>query len=83
MCGWMYLISGTKYRELYPPRFLTAAFDPGSGQFFHPQKHSVADFPALSSAEKFVGTIGGGDLLYFPAGWIHRVETPEYQGAHG
>ncbi len=77
MQGWMYLIEGRKTWELIPPDYLLAAFDPIRKEFFDPRQHSTAQFPLLRHAEKYVGMIVGGDLLYFPAGWIHQVETHE------
>ncbi len=81
MQGWMYLFSGRKTWELMSPEFLLAAFDPILKEFFDPRRHSILDFPLLRHAEKHIGTMCGGELLYFPAGWIHQVETPE--ASHG
>jgi len=77
MQGWMYLITGRKTWELYPPRHLLALFDPIFKEFFDPRKHAPERFPLLVFTEKHVGAVAGGDLLFFPAGWIHQVETTE------
>jgi hypothetical protein len=77
MQGWMYLISGRKTWEFYPSRHLLALFDPIFREFYDPRKHTPDQFPMLPFPEKYVGTMQGGELLFFPSGWIHQVETTE------
>ena len=77
MQGWMYLISGYKTWEFYAPKYVHNAFDPVYREFFNPRKHRLEQFPLLALTEKYVGTMQAGDLIYFPAGWIHQVETTE------
>jgi hypothetical protein len=77
MQGWMYLICGKKVWELYPPHAVPVLFDPVFKEFYHAQKHAAERFPLLSCADRYVGTIEGGDLLFFPAGWPHQVTTVE------
>lgn len=40
-------------------------YRPASGEFRHPD----------DAADRFEGVIRGGDLMYFPAGWMHDVRT--------
>lgn len=77
MQGWVYLIAGCKVWEFYPPQYVHNAFDPIYREFFDHRKHSLEQFPLLALAEKYIGTMKAGDLLYFPSGWIHEVETTE------
>ena len=77
MQGWMYLIEGCKSWEFYSPRHLMAAFDSHQRRFYDPRKSDPDQFPLLPFATKYTGTARGGDLLYFPAGWIHQVETSD------
>lgn len=77
MQGWMYLIAGCKRWEFYAPKYVHSAFDPVYREFFNPDKHRREQFPLLALTEKYVGTMQSGDLVYFPAGWIHQVETIE------
>jgi len=84
MQGWMYLIAGSKTWRFYPPEGALAAFDPVFKQFYDPRLHSLAQFPLLAQVDCYEGTIRGGELLYFPAGWIHQVTTTELSfGAGG
>lgn len=77
MQGWMYLIEGRKNWEFIQPDHLLAAFDSGRNEFFDPRRHTSADFPLLREVGTLTGTLGPGELLYFPSGWIHQVETSE------
>lgn len=77
MQGWMYLIAGSKTWRFYPPEAALAAFDPVFKQFYDPRLHSLQQFPLLGRMDCYEGTIRGGELLYFPAGWIHQVATAE------
>lgn len=77
MQGWVYLITGCKVWEFYAPQYVHHAFDPIYREFFDHRQHSLEQFPLLTVAEKYVGTMNAGDLLYFPPGWIHEVETTE------
>jgi len=84
MQGWMYLIAGSKTWRFYPPAAALAAFDPVFKQFYDPRLHSLKQFPLLAQTDCYEGTIRGGELLYFPAGWIHQVVTTELSfGAGG
>lgn len=75
MQGWMFLIAGHKTWTLYSPDCVSAAFHPVQHRFFDSSRDSLADFPGLSACDRWQGDIGRGDLLYFPAGWIHEVAT--------
>ena len=84
MQGWMYLIAGAKTWRFYPPEAALAAFDPVLKQFYDPRVHSLGQFPLLPEMDCYEGTLRGGELLYFPAGWIHQVATTELSfGAGG
>lgn len=65
MQGWMYLIEGEKIWRFYRPADALRAFDTASGEFRHPD----------DATDYFEGAIRGGDLIYFPSGWIHEVRT--------
>ena len=77
MQGWMFLIAGHKSWTLYSPDCVSAAFHPVERRFFDSRNDSLTDFPALPACDRWQGDIGRGDLLYFPAGWIHEVATHE------
>lgn len=77
MQGWAYLIAGRKSWEFYPPPYVLSLFDPIFREFYDPRKHTPEQFPMLPFVEKYVGTMQGGDLLFFPSGWIHQVQTTE------
>jgi hypothetical protein len=77
MQGWMYLIAGRKHWTLYPPKFRQAVFDPVLREFFHSRRHSPERFPLAQCITKYVGDLGAGELLFFPAGWAHEVSTSE------
>jgi len=84
MQGWMYLIAGSKTWRFYPPAAALAAFDPVFKQFYDPRLHSLHQYPLLAQMDYYEGTLNGGELLYFPAGWIHHVVTTELSfGAGG
>ena len=84
MQGWMYLIAGSKTWRFYPPDAALAAFDPVFKQFYDPRLHSLEQFPLLARMDCLEGTVRSGELLYFPAGWIHQVATTELSfGAGG
>ena len=74
MQGWMYLIEGRKHWEICPPGAVLALFDPIFKEFFDPRTHDASVFPLLPSAEKYVGTIEGGDLFYFPGAQLSEVD---------
>lgn len=75
MQGWMYLIAGRKTWTCYAPSSVGAAFDPVEKRFFDSRRDRPEVVPALAGCDRFEGEIGAGDLLYFPAGWIHEVAT--------
>ncbi|HTB13837.1 MAG TPA: cupin-like domain-containing protein [Bryobacteraceae bacterium] len=77
MQGWMYLIAGSKTWRFYRPDSALVAFDPVFKQFYDPRLHSLDQFPLLAQVDCYEGTVRGGELLYFPAGWIHQVVTTE------
>lgn len=77
MQGWMYLLYGVKHWELYAPKYTPLLFDPLFKEFYHMRQDPPERFPLAPLAEKYVGTIEKGDLLFFPAAWSHQVETTE------
>ena len=77
MQGWMYLVTGRKLWELYPPSEALSLWDPLAKTFYDPTKHRPEAFPALAHAARWVGAAAAGDLMYVPAGWVHQVETTE------
>ncbi|MFN7934474.1 MAG: cupin-like domain-containing protein [Bryobacteraceae bacterium] len=77
MQGWMFLIAGHKTWTCYHPDHLHTAFHSAQARFYDSRADSIDDFPGLSACPRWQGDIGPGDLLYFPAGWIHEVATHE------
>lgn len=75
MQGWMYLIAGRKRWTCYSPDSVAAAFHAERKRFYHSREDSATEFPGLEACDRYEGTIGAGDLFYFPAGWIHEVAT--------
>lgn len=75
MQGWMYLIAGRKTWTCYAPSCVGAAFDPAAKRFFDSRSDPPDRFPGLPQCDRYEGEIGGGDLFYFPSGWIHEVAT--------
>lgn len=67
MQGWMFLIAGRKHWRLFPPQRAEALYDAATQEFREPSP----DEPFT----RFEGSIGAGDLLWFPAGWVHSVRT--------
>lgn len=77
MQAWMYLAYGKKHWILFPPNQVPAIFDSEFKRFYNPRRDSASSFPLARFAQKYAGTIEGGDLMFFPPGWAHQVITEE------
>lgn len=75
--AWMYVAYGKKVWECYPPQYSNILFDSLFNKYYNTRQDSPEQFPLAHLAEKFVGTIEAGDLIFVPAGWPHEVETLE------
>jgi len=80
--GWMYLIHGQKEWEIFDSIYSTPLFDIVHKQFFDPVLHPASKWSQqyealLRTIPHWKGTAVGGDLLLFPAGFVHRVKTIE------
>lgn len=74
MQGWMFLIAGRKTWICYGPDSIDAAFLYPEKRFRNTRQDPLGP---LAACERWQGEIGRGDLLYFPAGWVHEVATHE------
>ena len=76
--GWMALAIGEKEWELVEPRHQTTLYDSAAGRFYDPFAHQPANDLAarLDAIPRWRGTLRAGELLIWPSGFIHRVETP-------
>lgn len=83
--AWMYLVYGKKLWTFYPPAARGYAFNPKTTFFYNSAKDSPDLFPWLFKAEemKYTATAVGGDLIWFPPGWIHQVITEEVSFGFG
>jgi hypothetical protein len=77
--GWMYLFAGRKRWDLWEPALAPLFYDILSDRYYdadaghvHPAPHAAA---ALAGLPFWRGEIGPGEVLWFPEGWPHRVET--------
>ena len=80
MQGWLYLIYGRKTWRVYPRRAAPLLYDPIFGRFYNRLRDSsdlIDRYPYVDLAECWEGTVGPGELIYFPAGSPHEVLTTE------
>ncbi|MFN8522126.1 MAG: cupin-like domain-containing protein [Chloroflexota bacterium] len=85
--GWMYLMTGCKEWQFFPPRCRGALYDPLFKDYYDPRGAEYAGalvshadrFPlaSLVQREALSYTLRPGELVLFPGGWMHRVYTPE------
>jgi len=89
--GWMYLIYGLKEWVFHHPRYSQALYDPMFREFYderaaaaRPEEY-LRRFPLaeLVASYRVEGSIGAGDLLVYPGGWIHSVHTLEESFGYG
>jgi hypothetical protein len=74
--GWMYLWRGRKTWHFVSHEWITTLFSQDSNDKI--LDASVEGLATLDPRiECFTVTAGGGDFVYFPPGWIHRVWTHE------
>ena len=81
MQGWMALAAGRKTWELLSPADTPGAWLPAEKRFFDGRTDDPARVPALASATAYTATLAAGELLFFPGGWAHQVDTDE--ASHG
>lgn len=75
--GFMSLFEGEKQWEFLHPSLHETLFDRSRGTYRDPVRDPVRDPPPLPSIEGFHGTLRGGETLYIPPTWIHRVRTTQ------
>lgn len=74
--GWMYLWKGCKTWHFVSQEWITTLYWLESSEKI--RDASLAELHGLDPGiECFAVTAGGGDFIYFPPGWIHRVWTHE------
>jgi hypothetical protein len=73
--GWMYLWRGSKTWHFLSQEWISTLFQESTGKI---RDASIGDLLSLDPGIAcFTTTAGGGDFVYFPPGWIHRVWTHE------
>jgi len=73
--GWMYLWKGSKTWHFVSQEWIITLFQRSTGKIVDA---SIEELHRLDSRiECFSVAVGGGDFIYFPPGWIHRVWTHE------
>ena len=92
LSGWMYLVEGRKHWTLYPPWCRQALFEPMFKTWYDDSSPDADSgeihagrypFARAAAAERRAGTLDAGELLYFPAGWIHSVRTSAASAGFG
>ena len=84
--GWMYLYAGRKTWHLWDRVWMPLLYDTVEETCFDDVAHPHRD-PAyrevLAGLPRWEASIGGGDLIWFPEGWPHRVWTLEDSFGYG
>jgi len=73
--GWMYLWRGRKTWHFVSQAWITTLFSPQDDKIRDASVEELASLDPKIECSRV--TAGGGDFLYFPPGWIHRVWTHE------
>ena len=74
--AWMWLVEGRKCWWFIDPSFLVEKIDINKMSIEEVQA-IIGDLPILNEE------IGKNDLIWFPNGWIHRVETTDWSFGFG
>jgi len=84
--AWMYLIAGEKRWTLYEPRFRSVIYSPRTKIYWDPEAPHAETKEELPFCEEVpCSTVyqKGGDLIWVPPGWAHRVLTTQRAIGYG